>query len=62
MPSPEAAEVMGSSDVTEELATQAGEAASQEASPMSDNAYKVPLIKVAVKRALMKAAGMEVPA
>jgi xanthine dehydrogenase YagS FAD-binding subunit len=60
--SKEAADVMGSSDVTEELAAKAGEAAAHGAEPLSDNAYKVPLVKAAVKRALMKAAGMETPA
>ncbi len=45
--------------ITVELATRAGEAAIEEAKPMRDNAYKLQLVKVAVKRALLKAAGME---
>ncbi len=60
--SEEAAEVLGSADITPELAARAGEAAAQAAQPMSDNGYKTQLIKVAVKRALLKAAGQEVPA
>jgi xanthine dehydrogenase YagS FAD-binding subunit len=57
-----AGKILGGQEITEELAKQAGEAAAQGAKPMSRNAYKVQLVKVAVKRALMKAAGMEVPA
>jgi xanthine dehydrogenase YagS FAD-binding subunit len=47
------------SDITLEIATRAGEAAIEEAKPMRDNAYKIQLVKVAVKRALLKAAGIE---
>ena len=43
--------------LTEDVAKQAGEAAVAGASPLSQNAYKVQLAKVAVKRALMAAAG-----
>lgn len=56
-----AMKVLGNADVTPELAEQAGVAAALEATPMSGNAYKVQLVKVAVKRALLKAAGLEVP-
>ncbi len=45
-------------NITLELAERAGEAATEEAKPMRDNAYKVQLVKVAVKRALLKAAGI----
>lgn len=55
-----AMDVLGSSDITPELAAKAGEAAADEAMPMSQNAYKIQLIKVAVKRALLIAAGEEV--
>ena len=55
-----AMDVVGSSEITPELAAKAGEAAASEAEPMSQNAYKVQLIKVAVKRALLAAAGVEV--
>ena len=56
-----AMDAIGKSDVTPELATKAGEAAAREAQPMKDNDYKVQLVKVATKRALLAAAGMEVP-
>ena len=42
--------------ITEESATAAGEAAAKAATPLSNNAYKVQLTKVAVKRALLAAA------
>jgi xanthine dehydrogenase YagS FAD-binding subunit len=56
-----AMEAVGNSDITAELAAKAGEAAVADADPMTDNEYKVQLVKVAVKRALMTAAGLEVP-
>jgi xanthine dehydrogenase YagS FAD-binding subunit len=56
-----AMDVLGSSDVTAELAAKAGEAAAAGADPMTENEYKVQLVKVAVKRALLAAAGMETP-
>ena len=43
--------------VTEETATAAAEAAVKGATPLSRNAYKVQLAKVAVKRAILAAAG-----
>ena len=57
-----AEELLGGQGITEALATEAGEAATSGASPLTYNGYKVDLVKVAVRRALMKAAGMEVPA
>ena len=42
------------------LAQKAGEAAVQAAKPLSRNRYKVQLARVAVQRALLAAAGMEV--
>ena len=42
---------------TESLAAQAGEAAAQGATPLAGNAYKVELVRVAVKRALVAAFG-----
>ncbi len=54
-----AMDVLGSRDVTPDLAAEAGEAAASEAEPMSHNAYKVQLIKVAVKRALLAAADIK---
>jgi xanthine dehydrogenase YagS FAD-binding subunit len=55
-----AMQVLGNNDLTAELAARAGEAAVEEAEPMSDNAYKIQLVKVVTRRALMSAAGMEV--
>lgn len=57
-----AAEVLGDRDVDDTLAAKAAEAALADAKPMSDNAYKVQVARAAVKRALLKAAGREVPA
>ena len=45
--------------VTEETATAAGRAAAEGAKPLSQNAYKVRLVEVAVKRALLIAAGQK---
>ena len=56
-----AMEVLGEKDITPELATRASEAVVRDAEPMTDNEYKVQLAKVATKRALMTAAGLEVP-
>ena len=51
----EAANSLAGKTITEAVAESAGEAAVQGAQPLSDNAYKVQLAKVAVKRALLKA-------
>lgn len=48
--------------VTEETAALAAEAALKDAQPMTGNAYKVQIARTAVKRAIMKAAGLKVPA
>lgn len=48
--------------VTEETAAAAAEAALKEAQPMTENGYKVQIARTAVKRAIMKAAGLDVPA
>lgn len=56
-----AMDVLGNKDITPELAAAAGEAAVADADPMTDNEYKVQLVKVATKRALMLASGLEVP-
>jgi xanthine dehydrogenase YagS FAD-binding subunit len=58
-PAPEAAEILkGKSvnSVNEELAWEAGKAALRHATPLSKNAYKVQLARVAVKRAILRAA------
>ena len=52
-----ASEAIEGKEVTEETAAAAGEAAIKAASPKSQNAYKVRLLSVAVKRALLAAAG-----
>jgi xanthine dehydrogenase YagS FAD-binding subunit len=56
-----AMDVLGNNDVTPALAAAAGEAAVKDAEPMTENEYKVQLTKVATKRALLMAAGLEVP-
>jgi xanthine dehydrogenase YagS FAD-binding subunit len=58
----QAMEILGNNDVTEDLATKAAEAALADAKPLSHNAYKVQVAKVALKRALLKASGKEIPA
>ncbi|MFO0877191.1 MAG: FAD binding domain-containing protein [Gemmataceae bacterium] len=52
-----AAKAIEGKEITEETAAAAGEAATQGAKPLSQNAYKVKLLAVAVKRALLLAAG-----
>jgi len=46
--------------ITEQTAMAAADAAVQGAKPMTDNAYKVQIARTAVKRAIVKAAGMKV--
>jgi xanthine dehydrogenase YagS FAD-binding subunit len=55
-PSPEAEQVLTGQLVTEDTAQKAAEAALRNARPLSHNAYKVQLARVAVKRAILKAA------
>jgi xanthine dehydrogenase YagS FAD-binding subunit len=55
-PSPEAEEALAGKTLTEDVATEAGKAAASKATPLSKNAYKVQLARVAVKRALLRAA------
>jgi xanthine dehydrogenase YagS FAD-binding subunit len=45
--------------VTEETAAAAAEAALEGATPLSQNAYKIQVAKTAVKRAILRAAGIE---
>jgi xanthine dehydrogenase YagS FAD-binding subunit len=56
--SPRAASVLEGNRVDDALASAAGEAAAEGATPMSKNAYKVQLIKTAVRRATLIAAGL----
>jgi xanthine dehydrogenase YagS FAD-binding subunit len=46
-------------ELTKDTADAAGQAATEGAQPLSKNAYKVPLVKTVVKRALLRAAGDE---
>jgi xanthine dehydrogenase YagS FAD-binding subunit len=55
-PSPEAEQALAGKTVSEEVADSAGLAAVQKATPLSHNAYKVTLARVAVKRAVLHAA------
>jgi xanthine dehydrogenase YagS FAD-binding subunit len=54
-----AAGVLEGKEVTEAIATAAGKAATEGAKPLSDNSYKLKLVEVAVKRAILLAAGMK---
>ena len=54
--SPEAAKAIAGKTITAETAEAAGKAAVASAQPLSLNAYKVTLARVAVKRALLEAA------
>jgi xanthine dehydrogenase YagS FAD-binding subunit len=58
-PSPEAEQSLAGKTVSAEVADAAGKAAVAKATPLSKNAYKVTLARVAVKRAILRAAGME---
>ncbi len=57
--SPEAASLVMGNSINHEVAEAAGVAAVSGATPMSLNAFKVQLAKVAVKRAILQAAGLE---
>ncbi len=54
----EAARALEGKTVTADLATEAGKAAVANAKPLSGNGYKLQLTRVAVKRAVMQAAGV----
>jgi xanthine dehydrogenase YagS FAD-binding subunit len=55
-PSPEAEQTLKGQPVNEDTAQRAAEAALKNAKPLSQNAYKVQLARVAVRRAILKAA------
>ena len=57
--SPEAEQALVGKTITEETAAAAAEAAMKSARPMSQNAYKVDVAKAAVKRAILRAAGIQ---
>ena len=54
--SSEAAQALAGKPANQETAKEAAEAALQNAKPLSQNAYKVQLARVAVRRAILKAA------
>jgi xanthine dehydrogenase YagS FAD-binding subunit len=54
-----AAQALEGKEVTEETASAAGAAAAEGAMPLAQNGYKVKLVAVAVKRALLTAAGQK---
>ena len=56
-PSPEAEEALAGKTISEDVADEAGKAAVSKATPLSKNAYKIQLTRVAVKRAVLAAAG-----
>jgi len=56
-PSPEAAQALTGQALNENTAQKAAEAAVKNAKPLSQNTYKIQLARVAVKRAVLKAAG-----
>ncbi|HEV3257504.1 MAG TPA: xanthine dehydrogenase family protein subunit M [Gemmataceae bacterium] len=55
----DAGEALEGKEVTEETAAAAGRAATTGARPLSQNGYKIKLIEVAVKRAILTAAGQK---
>lgn len=55
----DAAQALVGQTITEEIATQAGMEATAGAMPLAHNEYKIQLAQVAVKRAILRAAGME---
>ena len=57
--SPAAEQALVGKTITEETAAAAAEKAVKDARPMSQNAYKVDVAKTAVKRAILRAAGIQ---
>ena len=55
----EAEALLKGQTMTEDLALQAAAAAVKNAKPMSQNAYKIQLTRVALQRALLKVAGLK---
>jgi len=58
--SPAAEQALAGKTITGETAAAAADAALKDARPLSQNAYKVDVAKVAVKRAILRAAGIQV--
>jgi xanthine dehydrogenase YagS FAD-binding subunit len=61
-PSAAAASALQGAEVTAESAASCGAAATEGATPLSQNGYKLRLVKVAVKRAVLEAAGIKMEA
>ena len=57
--SPDAEAVLKSGALDESLARAAAEAALKDAQALSDNGYKIVIAKVIVRRAIMRAGGLE---
>jgi xanthine dehydrogenase YagS FAD-binding subunit len=55
--SPEAEQALTGKTISEAVAKSAADAALQNAKPLTHNAYKVQLARVAIRRAILKAAG-----
>src|SRR5262245_31748384 len=55
----DAAKALEDQTITDGTATEAGQAAAKGAKPLNQNSYKLKLIEVAVKRAILTAAGMK---
>jgi xanthine dehydrogenase YagS FAD-binding subunit len=53
-----AEQALAGKQVTEDTAAAAAEAALRDAQPLSQNAYKIQVAKTAVKRAILRAAGI----
>jgi xanthine dehydrogenase YagS FAD-binding subunit len=60
--SAEAEQALAGKTITDETASAAADAAVKDARPMTENGYKVQIARTAVKRAILKAAGLPVPA
>jgi xanthine dehydrogenase YagS FAD-binding subunit len=58
--SPAAEQALVGKTINQEIAAAAADAALKDARPLSQNAYKVDVAKVAVKRAILRAAGIQV--
>jgi xanthine dehydrogenase YagS FAD-binding subunit len=59
--SAEAEQALAGKEISDETASAAADAAVKDAKPMTENGYKVQIARTAVKRAILKAAGMPVP-
>jgi xanthine dehydrogenase YagS FAD-binding subunit len=59
--SAEAEQALAGKTIDDQVASAAADAAVKDAKPMSENGYKVTIARTAVKRAILKAAGLAVP-